>query len=1030
MGDLLGKTHVFQSGMDGPGPSQVETAQYLISMAHEGSRAMILHSGYSSIFASAQVFNPLVGDFELIDLGDQQDPSALNQESVLPSKDSPSRVTFSNLVPTAVELVPTAVELVMSTDSSSAPFVPTPLLNGALDLSPTPGVPLPLDQVVDTLPSTPSTYSAFDDPYQTSDFAGDADDVSHQLCVLEYNDNFSSLASARLRIVTRSTPVLIIPSQADWARSDGYYINGIRQPVLRRVRREVSYVGPPSEVMHRIKHYLTEQPVPCGDCQAPKRPDLGFLGLIEKYSSRIPSVGKFNQPESSSCTTNYTRRCLPAQSSCYGSPTTPVVVDPYSPSVQPLSTPTPKSTITEMALDSRIDPEGMLFDSVLYPLTSIPSAALPRPSPITNPGRNGLYSVLSSATSGSLPSNDASESPSLVTSTESPPPLSIAPLPNKSPLNSEEGYLLDETHRLAYDSLIHGHEATPTQSSAKAAFLQGLSALAEMLPSVSPRPHLRRIKLTDAGYLCAPDREHWTGLDPIDFDGSWIGVEGLNNPLFKGFVGYHFLSPSRANIVGTLFHYGSLVIIDLAGYNHELCKCSRLAILRDEHNDALPMLPERPETVKVVDAPIIAPYKIEEDLAAPLPTTIDDLRGHPTIDDEEIVELHLGPPGQNKIFGSRGIGNRVEHIHEHSPGPGQVGCPSSKGIRKERHPGTSAIARRDLMRLPSPRRCRWLNGRKRPKCQSCLAPSSHFRPPYRIYLPELQPVKGYSAGNGEPSGSGDLLDLSSYLSGFGDFLNISGSTNEGVTWSGPGPGSELQQGLEMSDESLQFLLNSIEPAPNLIAPQPQYYDADNPPVQQPLHVTPPPVPLSVSPQLNTPGPEWAAIEPAPNVAVPQPQYRDGSGPAMQQPYNTPPLAPLPVNPQPDTHGPECRTSAGPPNESRLQPGSTGSSMVAPLVPTTVVPNADVQSFPTAADLDRPIAPPFTPHALQVLAVRQPSPSTTQMIAPRDMSNGDFGFALVNAYIDFNKSLARYSNRCHLYPSETDIQNEQECFSQL
>lgn len=44
------------------------------------------------------------------------------------------------------------------------------------------------------------------------------------------------------------------------------------------------------ETKHRIKHFLTEYPVPRGRGPAPERPHLDFLDLIQKYSPRVPSL--------------------------------------------------------------------------------------------------------------------------------------------------------------------------------------------------------------------------------------------------------------------------------------------------------------------------------------------------------------------------------------------------------------------------------------------------------------------------------------------------------------------------------------------------------------------------------------------------------------------------------------------------------------------------------------------------------------------------------------------------------------------
>ncbi|CAE6390214.1 unnamed protein product [Rhizoctonia solani] len=84
------------------------------------------------------------------------------------------------------------------------------------------------------------------------------------------------------------------------------------------------------ETKYRIKHHLTEHPVPRGRGPAPERPHLDFYDLIEKYSPRIPTTEECRQyikldqlqpmsPESPS--TNYPGGYLSVPNSHYGSPT-------------------------------------------------------------------------------------------------------------------------------------------------------------------------------------------------------------------------------------------------------------------------------------------------------------------------------------------------------------------------------------------------------------------------------------------------------------------------------------------------------------------------------------------------------------------------------------------------------------------------------------------------------------------------------------------------------------------------------------
>ncbi|KAH7343712.1 hypothetical protein B0J17DRAFT_187951 [Rhizoctonia solani] len=96
------------------------------------------------------------------------------------------------------------------------------------------------------------------------------------------------------------------------------------------------------ETKYRIKHHLTEHPVPRGRGPAPKRPHLDFYDLIEQYSPRMPTAEEYEQsmkldqlqrmsPESPSHTTNYPSKYLSVQSSHHASPNTPSPSTSYSP---------------------------------------------------------------------------------------------------------------------------------------------------------------------------------------------------------------------------------------------------------------------------------------------------------------------------------------------------------------------------------------------------------------------------------------------------------------------------------------------------------------------------------------------------------------------------------------------------------------------------------------------------------------------------------------------------------------------------
>ncbi|KEP47675.1 C2H2-type zinc-finger protein, partial [Rhizoctonia solani 123E] len=711
-------------------------------------------------------------------------------------------------------------------------------------------------------------------------------------------------------------------------------------------------------IRRRIEHYLAQHPAPRGHGPASKRPYLDSLGLIEKYSPSSPSIGAFSLSDSSLYTTNNTGEDHGSKSSRCASSIL-VVVDPYSPLVQPLSTWTPKSIMLETTSDARIDRED-IPNAHNLPLSS--------PSSVTAVCYSGSQSVPGLSL---LILNHAKKYPS---PTASPEFLSFSSVP------------------------------LPLMSSIKATFLKGLSAFAAMFPSISPSC---QIKSSDAGHLCAPDYRF--DVDPINSDGCYIRVE-FENPLSQHFVEYYFPAPSQTNICDTHFQCGSLVTMDPVGYqtsSHELDKLSQFAIPGDEHNGALPMSPEDLKTMKVVDVPIIVPCKTKEHRSAPLPTTVDDIQEQPATDKGDIG---LGPGllKQNKI---QEIGDRADHIQGHQSGPDQVRRePANRGIRKavprRRHLDTLATTGPDVINFPPPRQCRlkrrWPNRQKHPKFKSCLAASSHFCSPYSLRLPG-QPMMSYSADNEEPGGFGDPFDFSLHLPGFGGFPNNSGLTHGDEIWSGQGPGLELQQRLEMN-ELLYDPVDSTEPAPNMLAHQPQYYDEGNLPVQQPFRAPFPPVPLQVNLQPDARGSGWSAIEPAITIAAPQVWYYDESGSVSQPLSNTS----LPVNSQLDTRGPEwydgsetgffddCNfasgTSRGLPSGTRLQPNSTGHSIV---VPTSVAFNVNFEALSTAVDLDFPTAPPLTPRASQGLAVHtighqpqaQSSLSTTQITAERDILNG-------------------------------------------
>ncbi|CUA73173.1 hypothetical protein RSOLAG22IIIB_05173 [Rhizoctonia solani] len=418
------------------------------------------------------------------------------------------------------------------------------------------------------------------------------------------------------------------------------------------------------------------------------------------------------------------------------------------------------------------------------------------------------------------------------------------------------------------------------------------------------------------------------------------------------------------------------------------------------------------------------------------PTTIDHSQEPPSTNTRTTIRLDPNPPAQNRRFDRWEMGDCVKYIQEHSQGPGWIErSPLNKCTIKGRHSGIPTVACLDFRSLLYPRRCylkhRWptISRLKRSEFKSCLAAASYCRAPHGVRLPGIQRIKGYSTSfSGEP-GSGDvnLLDFSFCLSTFGSFLNGSGSTNGDEIESGQGPGSELLQGLGMDHELLRFI-DSTEPGLNIFAPQLQYHDGADLPVQQPPHAPVPPVPLSVNLQFDVRGSEENTTVPALETPAPWSHHGGASNSAVQ-PSNTP----LPENSQCDTRGPDwydgfatgclvtrgsggainrpqpCTTewnkgffygfmlasrTLGQPSGSQPQPNLNGCSTAAAPTPT-VVPNADVESSRTTTGLDYPTATPPTrstlqssiAHAVDDQPQAQPGLSNTQTIARRDTSNG-------------------------------------------
>ncbi|CUA70121.1 hypothetical protein RSOLAG22IIIB_00467 [Rhizoctonia solani] len=135
------------------------------------------------------------------------------------------------------------------------------------------------------------------------------------------------------------------------------------------------------ETKYRIKHHLTEHPVPRGRGPAPKRPHLDFYDLINKYSPRIPTADEYVQldnlqpmsPESPSQTTNYSSGYLSVHGSHYTSPTTPSPSSSYATM--------PRGIMThEMFYNQQSPayiPQSESFEHLVSPTCSQPSAGSP-----------------------------------------------------------------------------------------------------------------------------------------------------------------------------------------------------------------------------------------------------------------------------------------------------------------------------------------------------------------------------------------------------------------------------------------------------------------------------------------------------------------------------------------------------------------------------------------------------------------------------------------------------------------------------
>ncbi|EUC57847.1 hypothetical protein RSOL_231670 [Rhizoctonia solani AG-3 Rhs1AP] len=125
------------------------------------------------------------------------------------------------------------------------------------------------------------------------------------------------------------------------------------------------------ETKYRIKHHLTEHPVPRGRGPAPTRPHLAFYDLIEKYSPRIPTADEYVKldrlermsPESPSQTTNYSSGYLSVQGSHYTSTNTPSPSSSYAAMPR---TPTSTEDSLFVSTDMCNYPGGIMNQGMFY----------------------------------------------------------------------------------------------------------------------------------------------------------------------------------------------------------------------------------------------------------------------------------------------------------------------------------------------------------------------------------------------------------------------------------------------------------------------------------------------------------------------------------------------------------------------------------------------------------------------------------------------------------------------------------------
>ncbi|CAE6487268.1 unnamed protein product [Rhizoctonia solani] len=459
-------------------------------------------------------------------------------------------------------------------------------------------------------------------------------------------------------------------------------------------------------------------------------------------------------------------------------------------------------------------------------------------------------------------------------------------------------------------------------------------------------------------YLQAPSQDalkHFSGNssylpDKLEWEESCESLERI----------YILRSPSWLSAIGVTsdvhfpWGYGKSLQIELGTLlrGHEITFC-QLCYKPRRHlwstapgdeprpGSASPTILERSETTKVVNIPSDILYKIEHHSPSPLLTTTGQLYEERPMNvvsetETETEELGLAPVSRD----------------------GDKKAPSIW-----RYPNTLMVIPQDVVGLPLLRRhrqplCR--PSRPKPSKPKSSASLLYSRPFYRIPL-ELKSARSRSAGFGwEPGGSGDGLDPSDFL-GLGGVPGNLGSTDGDAFWRDQNLGLELLQGV--NNDPLHVFFDTIEPAPNIPALQPQYHGGGDSAVQQPADAPPTPVPLLANPQPNAPGPAWNAGFVAGWLSA------RGSGGSISQPqesvleWNAGFVAGCML---------ASRTSRGTQSGvSGSQTDPTGSSTQIATPPMSIPSTSNNNARPprSVTGLSNPIVPPFPLDTPQGLAAR-------------------------------------------------------------